>query len=300
VRSECGGAPRRERSSDGRAMSPTATTATTESSGRPFVKWVGGKRQLLPKLLEHVPKPYRHYYEPFAGGGALFFALRQTSPRREMTIADTNIQLVRTYWAVKTNVEKVIALLSTYPYDEKFYYTKRAETHHRTDIEAAAWFIYMNKAGFNGLYRVNKRGEFNVPFGRYTNPTICDAANLRACSVALQGVEILATPYYKTASCAAKGDLVYFDPPYWPTSATANFVGYTAGGFGQQDQVALRDFASALKRDGVHVILSNADLPEVRELYTSKKGFTIHRVEARRNVNSNAKKRGAVGELIIT
>jgi DNA adenine methylase len=155
----------------------------------------------------------------------------------------------------------------------------------------------LNKCGFNGLYRVNKAGKFNVPFGRYTNPTICDADGLRACAAALHKTKLVIGDFEKTVKSAERGDLVYFDPPYVPVSATADFTGYTAGGFGFAEQERLRDCAAALKKRGVHVILSNADVPIVRKLY---KGFAIRAVSARRNINSAGGKRGAVGEVIIT
>ena len=166
-----------------------------------------------------------------------------------------------------------------------------------SDWVAAARFIYLNRTCFNGLYRVNKKGMFNVPFGAYTNPTICDEENLRAVSEALRGTKIISANFEATLETAKRGDVVYCDPPYLPVSITANFTTYTVGGFGLVDQTRLRDVAKALDARGVHVLLSNSDTPLVRKLY---KGFRIEEVQAPRRVNSKAGKRGNVGELLIS
>jgi DNA adenine methylase len=264
----------------------------------PFLKWVGGKRQLLPELQKYVPASFGRYYEPFVGGGALYFDLL---PKRAV-LSDSNLRLIRTYQAIQKNVEGVIRLLSTYPYESDFYYRLRAVNPSTlSDTKLAAWFIYLNRAGFNGLYRVNRQNQFNVPFGRYTNPTICDATTLRACARALQGASrtwIQCLDFSAAIDLAQRGDFVYFDPPYVPLSATSSFTAYAAGGFGPEEQVRLRDTARTLKDRGVSVLLSNSSAPYVYELY--KKGFKIHEVDARRAINSNAKKRGAVKELLIT
>jgi DNA adenine methylase len=263
---------------------------------QPFVKWAGGKRQLLPDLLRHAPPTFRRYYEPFVGAGALFFALR---PERAV-LADVNERLVRTYCGVRDDVEGVIALLAQYKkrHDEKFFYALRErEIDSGTDVEVAAWFIYLNKTGFNGLYRVNSKNRFNVPFGRYDEPKILNAARLRACSAALAGVEIRLCDFAKAVRGAKRGDFVYFDPPYVPLSKTSSFTSYTSGGFDEEAQVRLRDTARALKRRGVHVLLSNSSAPDVRALYAD--GFEILEVSARRAVNSKASARGAITELVM-
>ena len=278
---------------------------------KPFLKWVGGKRQLLSEIwpVIHEIRGRKltkdpHYYEPFVGGGALFFALRAGGWYGQATLGDTNELLIRTYLGVRGDVEAVIEdLQSGYHYSEKEYYAERERysimADPRTDeCTAAAWMIYMNRTGYNGLFRVSKKGNYNVPFGRYTNPTICDAEGLRAASKALKSTKLLAADFERTVKSAEAGDLVYFDPPYVPVSATSDFTGYTRDGFEARDQVRLRDCALRLKRLGVHVILSNADVPGVWGLYD--RGFSIRRVEARRAVNSNAGKRGVVGEVIIT
>jgi DNA adenine methylase len=261
----------------------------------PFLKWAGGKRQLLPSLLARIPGTYGTFFEPFVGGGALFFAAR---PRRAV-LADVNERLVRTYRGVRDDVEKVIALLATYPHDETFFYEMRDRAvDASSDAEVAAWFIYLNKTAYNGLYRVNRRDRFNVPFGRYTNPTICDAPNLRACAAALAGVEVIVADFESVVRRADRGDFVYFDPPYVPLSATSSFTSYTSDGFGAGEQTRLRDVIRALKRRGVSVVASNSSAPFVRELYAD--GFELHEVSATRMVNSRASSRGAVPELVIT
>ena len=279
---------------------------------RPFLKWIGGKRQLAAKLVARIPAPVfnrlrageSRYYEPFVGGGALFFAL---APKRA-TLGDANELLMRTYLGIRDEAPEVIRILTRgapkhpYVYEEKAYYAHRARyatvCADPDDAAAAAWLIYMNRTGFNGLYRVSKKGNYNVPFGRYTNPTICDAEGLLAAQRALKRADLRIGAFEKTARTAETGDFVYFDPPYIPASPTADFTSYTSDGFGLDAHVRLRDCASALKKRGVHVMLSNADVLAVQGLYGT--GFEIERVEARRNVNSDAAKRGPVGEVIIT
>ncbi len=264
----------------------------------PIFKAAGGKTQLLPKLLPYVPEKIGTYYEPFVGGAALFFAL---APRlRRAVLGDANERMMRTYMGVRDEVDEVIRLLGRMRYEKKFYYRQRKRNPETMDeAEVAAWFIYMNKCGFNGLYRVNKQGGFNVPFGKYTNPTICDEPGLRACSAILRKTRanLRTTDFEKTVRSAERRDFVYFDPPYVPISDTANFTAYTVDGFGHEDQVRLRDTAVALKKRGVVVVLSNHDVPIVRKLY---KGFKFERVKAKRNINSKASKRGPVWEVIIT
>lgn len=272
------------------------TTSAASTSPRPFVKWVGGKRQLLREIAALTPERFGRYFEPFVGGGALFFSLRP----RDAFLSDANERLVRTYRAVRDEPESVIGLLSSYPHDQAFYMELRARgIDAASDIEVAAWFIYLNRTGFNGLYRVNQAGRFNVPFGRYANPTICDADNIRACSRALQSATLARSDFWQAeATTAETGDFVYFDPPYVPLSATSSFTAYQAGGFSSDDQRRLRDLAARLVRRGVHVLLSNSSAPLVRELYGAPP-FEIHEVAAKRSVNCKAGGRGAVKELLI-
>ena len=271
---------------------------------KPFVKWVGGKRRVLPHLLARLPRRFGRYHEPFVGGGALFFQLAQDRAGQGhwASLTDGNPRLVRTWRAIRDDVDAVLARLSEHEarHSREWYYRTRA-----VDIDAegddavvAAWFVYLNRTGFNGLYRVNRSGRFNVPFGRYKDPLIRDEDNLRACSEALRGVELVCGDFAEAARRAERGDLVYFDPPYVPLSSTASFTAYTADGFGPTDQERLRDLALDLKDRGVHVALSNHDTPEIRRLYRER--FTVRRVFVGRAINSAADKRGAVAELIIT
>jgi len=269
--------------------------ASAPLAGRPFLKWAGGKRQLLPSLLQHAPSNLHKYFEPFVGGGALFFALR---PRRAV-LADVNKRLIRAYKGVRGSVGKVIRLLQGYPHDSKFFYHFReADVDDGTDAEVAAWFIYLNKTAFNGLYRVNRDNGFNVPFGRYANPNICDERTLRACSAALAHADLRVDDFEAVVEKAKRDDFVYFDPPYVPLSTTSSFTSYTSRGFGDAEQKRLRDTARRLKERGVRVLLSNSSAPFVRKLYA--KGFDLAEVSATRVVNSKANARGPVVELLIT
>lgn len=264
------------------------------SKAKPFVKWAGGKRRLVPHLLRHIPARFGAYHEPFVGGGALFYELHPAVAY----LSDANERLVRTYRGIRDNVDDVILRLGTYPHDQEFFLRLRKEdVDLGSDVDVAAWFIYLNKTGFNGLYRVNRKNEFNVPFGDFTNPTICDHDNLRACSRLLRRAEIEAEDFTSVLQRAQRGDLVYFDPPYMPLSQSSSFVSYTKGGFGPEDHRRLRDVALELKRRGVAVLLSNSSHPLVRELYGEH--FRIVEVMAARAINSRGDRRGPVRELVI-
>ena len=271
-----------------------ATAVAASVDAKPFLKWVGGKRQLLPVIALLVPPKFGTYYEPFLGGGALFFALR---PKRAW-LTDANERLVRAYRGVRDGHESVARALRLYPHSLDFFQGMRElKIDNMEDGDVAAWLIYLNKTCFNGLYRVNKANRFNVPFGRYTNPKICDAENLLACSAALSNAHLECGDFEAVVNGAKRGDFVYFDPPYVPISVTSDFTSYTKGGFDVADQIRLRDVARGLKKRGVHVLLSNSSAPIVRELYG--KGFEIIEVSATRRVNSKASARGAVTELLI-
>lgn len=271
---------------------------------RPFIKWVGGKRLLLDELRKHVPDSFGRYIEPFIGGGALFFDLCASKKTPiEGLLGDKNGELATTYVTIQKSpdalIEKLRNLEDSYRTceDKKaFFYGMRA-TRPIDPIEVAARLIFLNKTCYNGLYRVNKSGGFNTPHGRYENPTICDAENILACSAALAGTCIGTNDFGLTASMAMKGDFVYFDPPYWPVNATSNFTSYTKDEFGPGEQERLRDVARALKKRGVRVLLSNADVEPVRALYAD--GFEMRRIEVGRAINSKATSRGKVGELLI-
>jgi DNA adenine methylase len=260
---------------------------------RPFLKWVGGKGQLLSQLWPHLPERFERYHEPFLGGGALFFALR---PRRAF-LSDVNRELVDCYTAVRDEIDDVIAALRTHRYEQEHYYEVRAQNPFLlSSAERAARTIFLNRTGFNGLYRVNRSGQFNVPFGRYTNPLICDETNLRACSVALQGAELKVQDFTLAGDSMLPGDLAYFDPPYVPVSATANFTGYSADGFNSNDQARLARLFGRLVERNVHALLSNADVPALRELYRS---FPAATLLASRAVNCDTSKRGKVNEVLV-
>jgi len=269
---------------------------------KPFLKWVGGKRQLLSEIEKRLPASYSgRYFEPFVGGGALFFHLTNspTHAPKKAFLADTNQRLIRAYRGVRDDVEKVLRSLKNRGKTEEEYYRTRDEDIdvRKSDAEVAAWLIYLNKTGYNGLYRVNSKNRFNVPFGRYEKPAFYDPETLRRCSDVLTGADIRLEDFEKAAAKAKPNDFVYFDPPYVPLSATSSFASYTKGGFDLEEQRRLRNLARSLKKRGVHVLLSNSSAPEVFELYTP--GFTITPVQATRVVNSKASRRGAVTEVLI-
>ncbi len=267
------------------------------SPARPVLKWAGGKGRLLPQLLARLPDDFQAYHEPFIGGGALFFALAGAGRSGPAYLSDANPSLIDVYRALRDGVDEVIAALQGHVYEREHYYRVRAQRPADLSLpERAARVIYLNKTCYNGLYRENKRGEFNVPFGRYKNPTICDEPNLRAAARALQGVDVARRPFSTVLDHARPGDFVYFDPPYHPLSPTANFTAYDRAGFGPDDQQRLRDVFAALGERGVRAMLSNSDTPFVRELYD---GFRIEQVWVGRAVNSKAGGRGKVAEVIV-
>lgn len=265
----------------------------------PIIKWVGGKSRLMPELHARMPEQYGRYYEPFAGGAALFF---RTAPRRAV-LSDSNADLITLYTAVQKDVASVIKRLQHHrdEHDETHYYAMRAawnedhDTWNRADRAAA--FIYLNKTCFNGLWRVNRSGDFNVPIGRYTDPPICVPDALRAAHAVLSRTELRIGDYQGAIADAVRGDFLYFDPPYDPVTPTANFTSYSAIGFDADDQRALAETARKLVARGCKVMLSNSDTPFIRSIY---KGFTIDRVKCARAINSNAAKRGDVDEVIVT
>lgn len=267
---------------------------------KPIVKWAGGKSRLLGELLARVPPEMKTYAEPFAGGAALFFAIT-SSPKHQFEralLSDANAELVACYRAVRDDVGALIGALKKYRYEEKlFYATRDLDTDGMSDVERGARLIFLNRTCYNGLWRVNARGRFNVPFGRYKNPKILDEENLRAASRALARAEIVHGDFTKvTAQCGA-GDFVYFDPPYVPLSRTAAFTSYAANGFARADQERLAQELRALHARGAHAMLSNHDTAETRELY---KDFSAQVVWVPRAINSDASKRGDTAELVVT
>ncbi len=272
-----------------------------EGIPRPFLKWVGGKRQLLPKLLEAVEcaGSFRRYHEPFLGGGALFFALAREGLLSARTqLSDINPNLVEAYQGLRDNVGGIIGTLKRHRarHCESYFYQVRGRVP-PTQVGRAARLIYLNKTCFNGLYRENRKGEFNAPFGSYANPNICDEENLRSVAATLADVDIEARDFLAAAKLVRREDLVYFDPPYDPVSKTAAFTSYSKGGFGVDSQEALARTFVTLAQKGAKVILSNSLTPLTKELY---KDFYISEVSAKRVVNSRGDRRGAVMEVLVT
>lgn len=271
---------------------------------QPVIKWVGGKRQLLPAIREKVPEGLvwseATYFEPFVGGGAVLFDLM---PDRAV-VNDSNEELINLYHVVEHDTDALIGLLSTYPNDPEFYYEIRALDRDAevfcslSDVERPARMVYLNKTCFNGLYRVNKKGQFNASFGKYANPKICDEPALRSMSNYLNSadVEFRCGDYLDALDGAREGDFVYFDPPYAPLSVTSSFARYTSEGFDLDDQVRLRDVIDELTERGVFVLLSNSSSPVVFDLYSD---YETDVVSATRRVNSKGSGRGAVDEVLI-
>lgn len=267
---------------------------------RPFIKWAGGKTQLVDELVDRLPVVFNNYHEPFLGGGALFFNLYREGKIKHARISDLNSELIDVYCAIRNKRTAVINELSKYPHDEEFYYQLRSKNPSELSLPVrAARMIYMNKTGYNGLYRVNKSGGFNVPFGRYKNPKYLDKENLQAVSSALQNVDIHNASFETVLDYAKEGDLVYFDPPYVPVSQTSNFISYQADGFSINDQRRLRDICIELTKRNVYIILSNSDTQTVRDLFSSYT-FEISEVLANRSINCNSNRRGKMTELIVT
>lgn len=273
---------------------------------KPFVKWVGGKRQLLKqfRLMDLYPpekfdSKNSSYFEPFVGGGAVFFDLR---PQKAF-LSDMNFELVTTYNVIKNDVEKLIVSLKKHDHNKDYFLAIRAQNPKEISaLEVASRFIFLNRTCFNGMYRVNSKGGFNVPFGKYENPLICDEENLRKVSKALQDVEIKHQDYKQVLKKAKKGDFIYFDPPYYPVSKTASFTFYTADGFLDKEQIELRDTFLELHKRGCFVMLSNSDTPFIKKLYSEikKYGIKINMVNAGRAINSKGSGRGKITEVLVT
>jgi DNA adenine methylase len=296
---------------------------------RPLLKRAGGKRQLLPALRRHFPASFDRYIEPFVGSGAVFFDLYSSGrlKGRRARLVDLNPDLIGCYRAVRDQTETVIAALHELEQEHRergseCYYEVRdgrfnparagrvsaCETHGVTSdsTDLAAMFIYLNRTGFNGLFRLNRNGGFNVPAGRYAEPRICDAERVRLVAQALSsdGVTLECIPFEETLADAGRGDFVYCDPPYAPLSRTASFAHYTAGGFGVQDHHRLQQSVVTAAKRGAVVVMSHSSAPSIVAAYSdpaaTRAGLTMHRVPARRAINSRAVLRGPVDELIIT
>jgi DNA adenine methylase len=263
---------------------------------RPVLKWAGGKAKLADTICALLPSKFDTYYEPFAGGAAVFFALARQKRFRRAVLSDSNPELINVYEALKNDVEGVINTLRSWPYDREKFYQLRDQYHPRSAATRAARTIYLNKTGYNGLYRVNRSGQFNVPFGRHTNPTICDAENLKRVSECLKHVDLVVADFEDVCRRASAGDAVYFDPPYMPVSATAYFTSYDKHPFGlEQHQRLARVFAELAERS-VPAVLSNSDTPETAGLFSN---WAIQRLQVPRAINSRASARGPVSELLV-
>lgn len=264
---------------------------------RPFLKWAGGKSRLIGQYIRYFPRNYRNYYEPFLGGGAIFFYLRP----RPSILTDINSDLITTYCCVRDKLQELIFLLKEHEcYHSRDYYYRLRANPGNTDLEVAARFIYLNRTCFNGLYRVNSKGEFNVPLGRYNNPKICQIDVLFSASELLQDAEVRVADFEQVLNYAqSSDDFVYLDPPYHPISNTSYFTAYSRDSFSELDQKRLRDSCAELASRGVKVMISNSDCQFIREIY-SEINFNIHSIKATRAINSNVKKRGIINELIIT
>ena len=290
---------------------------------KPFVKWAGGKGQLLSDIRKTYPSELGHeikkYAEPFVGGGAVLFDVLSNYDLEAVYISDINAELINTYRMIRDNCGDLMALLLKFESaylplcdDErkKYYYEKRERFNElkvngssRINLESAAIFIFLNRTCFNGLYRVNKKGQYNVPMGAYKNPTICDKENLKSISFALQKVEIVCGDYRESSMFIDSSTFVYFDPPYRPLNATSGFTSYTEDGFNDIAQRKLSEYVDELTKRGARIVVSNSDPknenPEDQffdRLYSSHK---INRIAASRMINSNAEARGKINELLI-
>jgi DNA adenine methylase len=263
--------------------------------GRPVLKWAGGKTQLLGAIVDKLPAQIDTYYEPFVGGAAVFFALATAGRFKRAVLSDRNPDLIDVYRALADDAGAVVRALRRFKYDEEEYYRVR-EQRPRSLVQRAARMIYLNKTGYNGLYRVNRSGQFNVPFGRYKNPKICDEHNLLEAGVLLAGVRIEVADFEEICGRAEPGDAVYLDPPYVPVSKTANFTAYDRHAFGYDEQRRLAIAFEALSTRGVHALLSNSDTPFTRELYAA---FERDVVPVPRPINSRPGGRGPVPELLV-
>jgi DNA adenine methylase len=298
-------------------------------NAKPFLKWAGGKTQLLDELYKRLPLSLvesgeiERYVEPFVGGGALFFFLKRNFKIKEAFLLDINKELIVGYKVVQRNVNELIRELSVMEEmylklpeqgRKDFYYNTRDEYNKQKEcfdyvnynfdwIKRAAYLIFLNKTCFNGLYRLNKKGEFNVPFGKYKNPVICDADNLIEVNKALKDTEIICADFEESKKYIRENTLVYLDPPYRPLNNTSNFTSYNEDGFDDYDQIRLANFFKEMDKRGAYLMLSNSDPKNENEeddffdrLY---EGFIIERVRAKRCINSNAEKRGDINELVI-
>ena len=274
---------------------------------KPLVKWAGGKRQLLSKLIEKLPAKWKNYYEPFVGGGALLVELYNRNLLKKAIISDLNKDLINLYNVVKYKPYDLIEALkdTKFKNDRETYIQLRERFNeirdsHDNEVECAALFIYLNRHGYNGLWRVNKEGKFNVPFGKYKNPSMPDDDLILEFSKMLQNVEILNEDFEHAVRTAESGDFIYFDPPYLPISKTSNFTDYTSEGFDIEEQKRLARLCKELSDRRVYIMVSNSDTSEITKLYEKYDDFYIYRVTSNRLINSKTDRRKGAREVIIT
>ena len=274
------------------------------ASPKPFVKWAGGKRQLIPQIEKHIPKKFSSYFEPFLGGGALLFHLFSENKNLKGSVSDLNSDLVLSYITIRDNLDGLLKSLQkhsdNYFSDSKSYYYSVRESNPKSQFEKVSRLLFLNRTCFNGLYRVNGKGKFNVPLGRYSNPNIVQEENLRSVNQFLNQNKIIikCQDFSSTVEKAKKGDFVYFDPPYQPVSKTANFTSYTNRNFGLNDLKRLAKVSNQLAKKGVNVLLSNSSSKQVRDLFSAKY-WEIIKIEANRAINSDSNKRTGHSELLI-
>lgn len=276
----------------------------TTSVPKPFVKWAGGKRQLLPILSQHIPKNFDTYFEPFLGGGAVLFHLISQDSQLKCFVSDVNSTLILSYVTIRDKVDELIISLQKHSENyfknsEKYYYQIR-DSNPKNQIEQVSRLIFLNKTCFNGLYRVNSKGKFNVPIGKYVNPNIVNEENLQILSHALQtkGISIKCEDFTAALKKAREDDFVYLDPPYQPVSSTANFTSYTNDNFDYKDQERLYTEFKKLDSKGCKIMLSNSKSEEVIELF-SEYSDNIIEINTNRFINSNSKKRTGHTEILI-
>jgi DNA adenine methylase len=288
-------------------MTQSSLAIEAPAAARPFIKWAGGKGQLLPELVQRLPRHFRCYHEPFVGGAALFFHLYNSGRLKSgAVLSDFNRELILCYQVIRDDVEALIAALKEHQrhrlkseyFLEVRAWDRQPDFSQRSPVERAARTIFLNRTCYNGLYRLNKKGQFNAPFGYYKNPLILDPDNLRVVSSALADVELRSGDFGDVAARAEPGDLVYFDPPYVPVSATASFTHYTGQTFGPDDQRRLAALFDTLMERGVYVMLSNSYTALSRELYAAH-AVSTSVVWASRKINCDGRKRGEVEELIV-
>ncbi|HLC78148.1 MAG TPA: DNA adenine methylase [Candidatus Nanoarchaeia archaeon] len=265
-----------------------------------FIKWAGGKKQLIEQFKQFFPEKAERYFEPFVGGGAVAFYIIQKNNLKEIFLSDINEELINCYEVIRDNVEELISKLKFHRenHNKEYYYAIRELVPEiLSNIERASIFIYLNKTCFNGLYRVNSKGKFNVPIGSYNNPSIFQEEDLRELSKILKNVKILKMNFEKILDYAKNGDFIYFDPPYYPLKKGQSFTTYTKDNFLEKEQIRLAEVFKELDKRGCKVMLSNSDTDFIKNLYEN---FNLHIVKANRMINCDATKRGAVNEIVIT